>query len=397
MGADVPGIGGRRYNRGMLGKMNGMGSRSFNSHGVNPGNRKVILRGILLITLMAILGLLASCSLQFPGSSGNSPDDSPVTPTVPPLVSVYFTNPGANVSGEYRGGIDEYLVQSIDSARLSVEVAAYSFNLWSLRDALLRAHQRGVVVRMVIESDNMDNAEVQDLREAGIVVLGDQHESLMHNKFIVIDQSEVWTGSMNYTVSGVYLDDNNLVHLRSEQIAQAYHAVFTEMFENAHFGAYSRQPGTQSEYSLNGNRVEVYFSPEDGVAGHILPLLEQAQESIFFLSYVFTSNDLGSMILQRATQGVTISGVMEADQVSSQGTEYETFRQAGLDVRLDANPDLMHHKIIIIDRKIVISGSYNFTRSAEIENDENLVIIHDPGVAASYLAEFARIHDQAIP
>ena len=96
-------------------------------------------------------------------------------------------------------GPDKVLAGAIDSARLSVDVAAYSLNLWSIRDALISAYRRGVQVRVVMESDNMDVPEVQELIGAGIPVHGDQREGLMHDKFVVIDRYEVWTGSMNYT------------------------------------------------------------------------------------------------------------------------------------------------------------------------------------------------------
>ena len=77
-------------------------------------------------------------------------------------------------------------------------------------------------------------------------------------------------------------------------------------------------------------------------------------------------------------------------------TEYDPFQQAGLDVRLDGNLNgLMHHKVIIIDQKIVITGSYNFTAAAETTNDENVVIIFSPEVAAQYLQEFQRVYPQA--
>jgi phosphatidylserine/phosphatidylglycerophosphate/cardiolipin synthase-like enzyme len=82
---------------------------------------------------------------------------------------------------------------------------------------------------------------------------------------------------------------------------------------------------------------------------------------------------------------------------TNQGTEYDVFQQYGLDVRLDGNGGQMHHKVIIIDRSIVITGSYNFSASAETRNDENLVIIHSPVIAGYYLDEFQRVYDQAQP
>jgi phosphatidylserine/phosphatidylglycerophosphate/cardiolipin synthase-like enzyme len=83
---------------------------------------------------------------------------------------------------------------------LSVELAADNLDLWSLRDALLGAHRRGVDVRVVIETDNLASEEVQELIANGIPVQDDQNAGLMHNKFAIIDRLEVWTGSMNLMV-----------------------------------------------------------------------------------------------------------------------------------------------------------------------------------------------------
>jgi phosphatidylserine/phosphatidylglycerophosphate/cardiolipin synthase-like enzyme len=67
--------------------------------------------------------------------------------------------------------------------------------------------------------------------------------------------------------------------------------------------------------------------------------------------------------------------------------------EAGMDVRLDGNPRLMHHKVILVDQQIVITGSYNFSYNAEHNNDENTLIIHSPDIAAEYMAEFQEIYD----
>jgi phosphatidylserine/phosphatidylglycerophosphate/cardiolipin synthase-like enzyme len=278
-----------------------------------------------------------------------------------------------------------------------VDVASYSLNLWSVRDALIHAHQRGVVVRMVMESENMDDREVQDLISAGIPIIGDQHEGLMHDKFVIVDRSEVWTGSMNYTVGGAYKDNNNLIRIRSVQVAQDYTNEFEEMFADGLFGPDGSANTPNPKLTIDGTQVEVYFSPDDGVVQHILEIIRSAQESIYFLAFSFTSNDIGEAIVERAQNGIAVAGVMDNGQIASnQGTEYDSFLQAGLDVRQDGNTNgLMHHKVIIIDRQIVITGSYNFTASAEESNDENVVIIFSPAVAATYLEEFQRVYDQA--
>jgi phosphatidylserine/phosphatidylglycerophosphate/cardiolipin synthase-like enzyme len=245
----------------------------------------------------------------------------------------------------------------------------------------------------------MDNQEVQQIEDAGITIIGDQHEGLMHNKFVVIDRTDVWTGSMNFTTNGAYEDNNNLIHIHSTQAAEEYTVVFDEMFKDNLFGMDARPEGPTSLLTIAGTPVEIYFSPEGGVAAQILSLINSAHESIYFMAYTFTSNELGDAVRQRAADGLTVAGVMDADQIDySQGTEFDAFKQAGLDVRRDGNDDgLMHHKVFIIDRSIVITGSYNFTASAETRNDENIVIIHNTEMAAKYLDEFQRVYDLGKP
>lgn len=345
------------------------------------------------LSLLVLLVLLSGCALI--------PDRPPI-PTPTSLeeqnnwFAVYFTNPSSPTATSYRGGIDDDLAATIDTARVSVDVAIYDLNLWSIRDALIAAHRRGAEVRVVTESDNTDEQEIQDLKDAGIQVLGDRHEGLMHDKFVVIDRSEVWTGSMNFTTGGSYLDNNNLIRLRSTKLAEDYTREFEQMFVDDHFGGEKTSQTPNPTVTINGSLVEVYFSPEDGTLEHLLQTVGSADQSITFLAYSFTSDELADALIERANAGVKVQGVFDKDQYhSNSGTEYDRLVDAGIDVRLDGNPRLMHNKVIIIDNQVVITGSYNFSNNAEYNNDENTLIIHDPEIAKQYSAEFEQIYSEA--
>lgn len=312
---------------------------------------------------------------------------------------LYFTNPLSPMAKQKTGGPDGPLVSAIDAARVSVDAAIYSLSLDSARNAFIRAHNRGVQVRLVMESDNMDNFDVQKVIDAGIPVLGDRHQGLMHNKFVVIDNAEVWTGSMNLTDSGTYGDNNNFIRIHSAKMAEDYTHEFNQMFVDDKFGPDKVSGTPNPRVTIDGVPIDVYFSPEDHIVDSLLDLVNGAQQSIYFLAYSFTSDPLGEAIRSRAAAGVTVEGVMDHSQVNSNvGTEFDPFRQAGLDVRRDGNQfGLMHHKVMVIDSSIVVTGSYNFTDSAEKRNDENLIVIYDPQIAAQYLAEFQRVYAQATP
>jgi phosphatidylserine/phosphatidylglycerophosphate/cardiolipin synthase-like enzyme len=348
------------------------------------------IRYILIVTLSLSL---SACLLDVPGTTF-TPD--PTSSESDGWYTVYFTDPDGQSARSLRGGPDRALAEAIHQARLSVDVAAYDLNLWSLRDALIDAHRRGVSVRLVTESDNLDSEEIGELEEAGIPILGDRRQGLMHNKFVILDRLEVWTGSMNYTINGAYHNDNNLVRVRSNRLADNYTAEFEEMFVDDRFGPGSPGDTPHPSISIDGTQVEVYFSPDDGTASSLIDLIERAQESVYFMAYSFTSDEIAQAMLDRAAVGVTVAGVFDESQVkSNRGGEYDNMVSNGLDVHLDGNPERMHHKVIIIDGRLVITGSYNFSASAEERNDENTLIIHSPVIASQYLAEFERVYAEA--
>jgi phosphatidylserine/phosphatidylglycerophosphate/cardiolipin synthase-like enzyme len=313
-----------------------------------------------------------------------------------PFYEIYFTDPFNPNAKLEEGGPDVPLAKAIDAARISVDMAAYSLSLDSIRYALIHAQERGVRVRLVMESDNMGSYVPQSLINAGIPIIGDRREGLMHDKFVVIDRSEVWTGSMNFTTSGTYEDNNNLVRIRSTKVAEDYTVEFEEMFDDDFFGPDAVAATPNPILTVDGTQLEVYFSPDDGIAKRVMELLRGAQHSIYFMAYSFTADDFGDIIRRKEKDGLTVFGVMEADQVSSnEGTEFDPFHAAEMKVFKDGNPGQMHHKVFIIDEKIVITGSYNFSASAERTNDENMAIFFDPQIAAQYLAEFQRVYFEA--
>lgn len=349
---------------------------------------------VLLLTILLLSGCL------YPLNRTASPQDTlhPAAASQEPQQAewfdVYFTRPDQDTG--LRGGPDAQLVAAIEEAQLSIDVAAMQLDLWSIRDALRDAHRRGVQVRMTTDNQYIDEDEVRELIEAGIPVRGDRGDGLMHHKFVVIDRQQVWTGSMNLTVNGAYRNDNNLIRMRSSRLAEDYTVEFEEMFSDSRYGIASKADTPFPHLRVDGVELEAYFSPDEGAAARIVELIEEAQSHIYFLTFSFTSDEIAGAILERAAAGVEVAGIFEADQVdSNEGTEYERLRAAGLDVRLDGNPNQMHHKVFIIDGETVVTGSYNFSYNAETRNDENTLILHSEAVAGKYLAEFERIRSEA--
>jgi len=350
-------------------------------------------------TLAASLTLLLLVALFFVFQSEQESEPPSPTPHFEQnsTWTVAFTDPGGPQASTYRGGPDAVLADAIDSAQYSVDVAIYHLDLWSIRDALIRAHRRGVRVRLIVESDYHVEAEIAELEQAGIEVIGDMREHLMHHKFVVLDGMQVWTGSMNFTVRGAYINNNNLLAVRSSELAHWYTQEFEEMFLEDRFGALSLPDPSRDAIALDGGEWSVLFSPDDLVARELIAWITDAEATIEFMAFSFTSDEIAAAMLAQLDAGVRLRGVIESGQANATGGQYENLLAGGADVRLDGNPGTMHHKVILLDGEIVICGSYNFTRSAEERNDENVLIVVDMALASEFLIEFEKIYADALP
>lgn len=312
-------------------------------------------------------------------------------------IAMYFTAPTfPDDPADHRGGIDAELVNLIGNARESVDVAAYELDLSSVADALLQADRDGVQVRLVTDGSNADEEAVTRLKQADIPVIArpDEGWGIMHNKFVVVDKAWVWTGSWNLTENGTYRNNNHAVLIASRALAEDYTAEFEEMYAGL-FGSSSPAETPHPLVNIQGEgfsaQVEVYFAPEDGVGERLVRLLSSAQTDVRFLAFQFTDPRLADVLVDLVGRGVQVQGVMESRSVGNFYSQYSRLRAGGVDVRPDGNPYIMHHKVLVIDGQIVVLGSYNFTQSADEDNDENVLIIHDAEVATAFLAEFDRI------
>jgi phosphatidylserine/phosphatidylglycerophosphate/cardiolipin synthase-like enzyme len=139
----------------------------------------------------------------------------------------------------------------------------------------------------------------------------------------------------------------------------------------------------------------VCFSRAERCDDLLTGLIRGAKDRIYVAIYSFTSDRLAEALIEARRRGVDVRVVMERREANVTGSEYPRLLGAGVDVRLDANPGLMHHKFMVIDGEIVVTGSYNWSAAAEERNDENLVVIRDRGVAGAFEREFERIWSQS--
>ncbi|MCX6774711.1 MAG: phospholipase D-like domain-containing protein, partial [DPANN group archaeon] len=215
---------------------------------------------------------------------------------------------------------------------------------------------------------------------AGLEYITQGGDGLMHNKFCIFDNQTVFTGSFNPTQKQNTVDNNNIIIINSKYLAENYEDEFNELYNRQVSGPPTKYP----QIIYNGELIENYFCPEDHCANHVIEALNSSTSEIKFMTFSFTYDAIGDLLLAK---NVSVQGIFDKQQASSNYSQFHKLNGT-LDVRLDGGKGLLHHKVFIIDRKIVVTGSFNPTKSADTINDENLLIIHSPEIAEKYLTEF---------
>ena len=343
-------------------------------------------------------------------------------------IQVYFNNTvntsvSSGVNANANSNFTDILIQKINNAKRSIDVALYSLSGTvgaNIATALVNAKNRGVKIRVIGEYDNRTTAPWQTLISNGIPYINDAYgnndgSGLHHNKFFVIDYrggspDSVWVimGSWNPTDPGTNDDRQNLVLFQDVALAGAYTVEFQEEWgsntdnpnsQNSRFGS-RKLNNTPHNFVIGGVKVQSFFSPSDGTTFNLGKTLSKTQRSINGALMTFTRRDLADTVIAVKNRNKKTRLVLSNNTDS--GTQFSYLQSNGVDIRLKGfTSGLLHHKYAIVDAEpfgytpYVITGSHNWSSSAENSNDENTLIIQDNQVANFYLQEFAARYYEA--
>jgi len=325
----------------------------------------------------------------------------------------------------YQDDVETIFINYCNAAKYKIDLAFYNINRANILDAIKAAANRGVEIRIICEYDNRASFAGLDGYAGKIRVIDDTFgnnsgSGLMHNKFAVFDynypgtdstvEDLVWTGSHNFTAY-MLSSANNVFTIKNHAIASNYIKEFNEMWGSATLtpnSANSKFDGNKTDntahyFSIGTTKtnVELYFSPSDGANSKIVNAIQTANYNIYFCIFTFSDGGIAQAILDKHNAGVKVAGVWDPGQVTSSWDQYDNNKNLRdnigsqyMIINKNGFSGDMHHKYMIIDvghpesDPIVITGSHNWTGSADTKNDENLLIIHDPLVAQKYYAEF---------
>jgi phosphatidylserine/phosphatidylglycerophosphate/cardiolipin synthase-like enzyme len=295
------------------------------------------------------------------------------------------------------------LLALINGAETSIDVALYGFDRARLAEALIAAHNREVTVRVVADYDSYHSSSYGPtfaaLEASGIPVVVSPYVSyLQHNKFAVIDGTAVWTGSTNWTDTGLTYNINNAVVITSPHVATAYEMEFAEMYAGQF--ANSKTDNTPHVFTYTNAVMEIYFSPTDAVRQKVLETVTAASSSLDFAIFFWTDDPLGALVQSKVvTEGLAVSGVWDAVGAANSYSEDDRLCDSGVPLKTELFGGKVHHKFMVVDAgsaaPALIMGSTNWSASGfDGGNDENLLIIHSSEAAAAYAAEARALYDR---
>ncbi len=353
-------------------------------------------RKLFLLVLAAFLVIFAGCSQTglLPTAPVVTEEEQMFTQGTSGSFSTYYNQPP---NTKY---IDLRVIDFIESANSTIDIAIFNINRQNIIDALIDAKQRGVNVRMVTEYDYYTRATFKpyynQIEAAGIPIVPDIGTALMHHKFIVVDGQKVLTGAYNLTDAQTENDKNMIITINSSQLASLYLQEFNQMFVNKKF--HGQKEHISGSCYVDGCLVEVYFSPKVGALNAMENAIESADSNIWFDIFTFTSDDISAALIQEFNSGVSVKGTFDKWQAGSRYSEYLPMLNAGIPVKRDTYSGFLHEKVMAIDAytskdPIGIIGSFNWTASADSRNDENLLIIHNSFVANSIRGQCVYVYN----
>jgi len=334
----------------------------------------------------------------------------------------YFQSARAKIDGK----AVSQLVKFIQGAKHSLDVAIYDMRNADVLKAL-KSMSSKVQLHILYDAgkaggnsttvDPKVSTTAQAIKAAGLNAFAkpvkEKSKHLMHDKFIVRDGASVWSGSGNFTNGGLLLQDNHFFTMDSPAIASAYSKTFGDLGSPGHSATHvpARAAGVTSppiKVKIGSIPVTVFFSTQLGATEDIETEIQNRLKGAKKIRVIaMLVSDAGILASLLALKKKDIKGVLDPHEmkvVMKNKTGDPNFWFANGDPRFVAanshafngkgdKNDFMHNKVMIVDDKVVITGSYNFSENAEA-NDENLLIFESAAVAAAYNQYFNALFAQ---
>ena len=136
-----------------------------------------------------------------------------------------------------------------------------------------------------------------------------------------------------------------------------------------------------------------YFSPGDDCENAIVSSIRNAKHSVKICVFTISENVISDAVVKAHKEGISVKIITDNDKLNDMGSDIRMLSKAGIRIRIDQSSSHMHHKFCVVDKEVLLTGSYNWTKSAADRNQENILVTEDPKMVKSYLSEFEKLWD----
>jgi len=314
-----------------------------------------------------------------------------------------------------RTDIEAIIETAVRESTSTIEIAIYGFTLPRVAQALADAKERGVAVRIIMNESHVfttrRSEELQFLLDKGIdmrALRGVGSYGIMHNKIGIFDGRLVMAGSFNWAVTANTANSENAVFSRDRAMLAGYRKYFDWMW------AFSRKvadgPGQPVQtygpppedparpVMFNGMLLPGYtFSPGGQTEANIINAVNFSRESADIAVFSFYSMDIAKAVVEAARRGVKVRVVVDRVQ-ASQSEVGKLLLANGIPFRWSQGFDgkgVMHNKFAVLDGRLLLTGSFNWSINAQENNFENMFYTASPAYTAPFSAQFERIFSAA--
>ncbi|MCB1193665.1 MAG: hypothetical protein H7A23_24520 [Leptospiraceae bacterium] len=298
----------------------------------------------------------------------------------------YFSYPGRYSDQELKNNVLEEIKKLIRNTKTTLGIYAYSLSHPEVIQEIVNAHKRGVKVKILGDNDK----DYTPLIQNQIPLERWKASGLQHTKVMLSDRSTLFIGTGNFSEYGLTNDWNGYLKLKVPNNMQNE---LEEFLENTY---------TKPALILNG----FYFinSPDYGYLSQnaIVQAIENAKESVYYLIFDHFDPIISHALRKASRRGVQVIGIYDAPVDDEGKYLIENFYGVLSSIYEDGNTDvvnvdgnyqggLLHHKTMIIDKKLLLTGSYNYSVNARDKNREIFIGTEDPKIVTSFMEEFDRI------
>ena len=299
------------------------------------------------------------------------------------------------------------IVEAINRTGKTLDVALYNLQIDDTVSALIRAKARGVKVRVLFDDAHVFPAagpQIQAVINSGIetrVMDGRGGSGAMHCKYALFDGTLLETGSANWSGFAETFSYENIMFTADQDIVAGYGKNFEWMWLQARSTAKPDSPAAKPtpppadptpDVSFNGVMLPDYaFSPHGGIEAAIVKAIDAARSEADVAMFTFTSRNIMEALKRASARGVKVKLLLFIGQKFPFLQEAKSSR---MDLRLKTGrleKGQMHNKFAVLDGRLLINGSYNWTATAENSNTENTIFTTAPEYVVPYKAEFDKL------